>query len=172
MKFRTKQKFHANATFVTDNKIKQSSTLSMNVHRTYKSCREMAQHCQYQNGCYFSHTTVPLEKVHCYQCGEEFSSKNVMKAHRKIHWVAECRNFINNQCNVNEKLLVATCKQGTGCSGGSGNLTPTNSGIVANARSGGSSKGGEHKKHNLGGDAAENGLRTNEIQKVLNIQYL
>ena len=58
---------------------------------------------------------------------------------------------------------MATCKQGTGCSGGSGKLTPTNIGIVANARSAGSSKGGEHEKHNLGGDAAENGLRTNEI---------
>ena len=108
MKFRTKQKCHANATFVTDNKIKQLSTLSMNVHRTYKPCREMA-HCQYQNGCYFSHTPVPLAKVRCYQSGEEFSSKNVMIAHRKIHWVAECRNFINNQCKVNEIFLVATC---------------------------------------------------------------
>ena len=78
MKFRMKLKFHANATFVTDNKIKQLSTLSMNVHRTYKSCREMAQHCQYQNGCYFSHTPVPLAKVRCYQRGEEFSSNDMI----------------------------------------------------------------------------------------------
>ena len=60
------------------------STLRMNVHRTYKPCREMA-HCQYQNGCYFNHTPVPLAKVRCYQSGEEFSSKNVMIAHRKLH---------------------------------------------------------------------------------------
>jgi DNA-directed RNA polymerase subunit RPC12/RpoP len=68
-------------TFMSKNSL---STHRMDVHRTFKPCREIAS-CQYQNGCYFSHTPVPLGKVRCYQCGEEFNSKNIMMVHRKIH---------------------------------------------------------------------------------------
>jgi hypothetical protein len=49
---------------------------------------------------FFSHVPTTLGKVRCYQCGEEFDTKNSMMIHRKIHGeVKECRRLINNQCN-------------------------------------------------------------------------
>jgi hypothetical protein len=68
------------------------------VHRTFKPCRDPIN-CVFQVGCYFSHVAVNLGKVRCFQCGEEFASKNIMMIHRKIHGgVKECNKLINNQC--------------------------------------------------------------------------
>ena len=75
------------------------STHKTDVHRTYKPCRDMAN-CVYQSGCYFSHVPITLGKVKCYQCGEEFNTKNVMMIHRKIHGgVKDCLDLIRNQCS-------------------------------------------------------------------------
>ena len=74
------------------------STHRSDVHRTYKPCRDITN-CQYQAGCYFSHIPVTLGKVRCYQCGEEFNTRNTMMIHRKIHGgVNECRRMITNEC--------------------------------------------------------------------------
>ena len=78
------------------------STHKLDVHRSYKPCRDIAN-CVYQAGCYFSHVPVTLGKFRCFQCGEEFTTKNTMMIHRKIHrGVQECRSLINNQCNRGE----------------------------------------------------------------------
>ena len=78
------------------------ATHRSDVHRTFKPCRDIIN-CQYQTGCFFSHIPVPLGKVRCYQCGEEFNSTNTMMIHRKIHGeVQECRKMINNQCDRGE----------------------------------------------------------------------
>ena len=47
-----------------------------------------------------SHVPVPIGKVRCYQCGEEFDSKNTMMIHRKVHGgVKDCQRFINSTCD-------------------------------------------------------------------------
>ena len=78
------------------------STHRADVHRTFKPCRDTIN-CQYQTGCYFSHVPVTMGKVRCYQCGDEFDTKNTMMIHRKIHGeVKECMRLINNQCERRE----------------------------------------------------------------------
>ena len=43
---------------------------------------------------------ITVGKVRCYQCGEEFNSKQTMMIHRKIHGeVKECSKLMINQCN-------------------------------------------------------------------------
>ena len=75
------------------------STHRADVHRSYKPCRDINS-CQYQSGCFYSHTPVTLGKFRCFQCGEEFHTKNTMMIHRKIHGgVQECNKFVNNQCD-------------------------------------------------------------------------
>ena len=75
------------------------TTHRTDVHRTFKPCRDISN-CQYQAGCFFSHVPTTLGKVRCYQCGEEYDTKNSMMIHRKIHGeVKECRRLINNQCD-------------------------------------------------------------------------
>ena len=85
-----------------DEKFSSNNALSkhkQDVHKTYKPCRDIAN-CVFQAGCYFSHVPVTLGKFRCFQCGEEFSTKNTMMIHRKIHGgVHECRSSITNQCN-------------------------------------------------------------------------
>ena len=75
------------------------STHRLDVHRIFKPFRDI-NNCQFQDGCFFSHVPVALGLVRCYQCGEEFHTKNTMMIHRKIHGgVKECRKMINNQCD-------------------------------------------------------------------------
>ena len=75
------------------------STHRMDVHRSFKRCRDITN-CQYQLGCYFSHIPITAGMVRCYQCGEEFNSKNTMMIHRKIHGgVKDCSKLVNNQCD-------------------------------------------------------------------------
>ena len=86
-------------TFVSRNML---STHKTDVHRTYKPCRDMVN-CVFQSGCYFSHVPVTLGKVRCFQCGEEFNTKNTMMIHRKIHGeVKDCIDLIKNQCSRGE----------------------------------------------------------------------
>ena len=69
------------------------------VHKSFKPCRD-TNNCVYQGGCYYSHVPVPIGKVRCYQCGEEFDSKNTMMIHRKVHGgVKDCQRFINSTCD-------------------------------------------------------------------------
>ena len=78
------------------------STHRTDVHRTFKPCRDIAN-CQFQSGCFYSHIPITLGKVRCYQCGEEFDSKNTMMIHRKVHGgVKECTKLLNNQCDRGE----------------------------------------------------------------------
>ena len=78
------------------------STHRTDVHRTFKPCRDPVN-CQYQTGCYFSHIPVNMGKVRCYQCGEDFDTKNTMMIHRKIHGeVKQCRRMMTNQCDRRE----------------------------------------------------------------------
>ena len=75
---------------------KALSTHKADVHKTFKPCRDPIN-CVYQAGCYFSHVPVTLGKVRCYQCGEEFNTKNVMMIHRKTHGgVKDCIDLIRN----------------------------------------------------------------------------
>jgi hypothetical protein len=75
------------------------TTHKADVHRTYKPCRDPIN-CVYQAGCYFSHVPVPIGKVRCFQCGEEFATKNTMMIHRKIHGeVKACQKQISSQYN-------------------------------------------------------------------------
>ena len=75
------------------------STHKSDVHRTYKPCRDPIN-CVYQAGCYFSHVPLTMGKVRCFQCGEEFSTKNTMMTHRKIHGeVKKCQKQISGQCD-------------------------------------------------------------------------
>ena len=86
-------------TFLSKNML---STHKIDVHRTYKPCRNMVN-CVFQSGCYFSHVPVSLGKVRCYQCGEEFTSKNIMMIHRKVHGeVKDCIDLIKNHCSRGE----------------------------------------------------------------------
>jgi hypothetical protein len=65
---------------------------------------------------------------------------------------------------------VETYKQPAGFSGGSGQLTPTNSQSTSNARPPGTkgiSTTGEHDEQNPGGDATEHGFRAKENQGSL-----
>ena len=61
-------------------------------------------------------------------------------------------------------MLVETCKQPAGFSGGSGQLTPTNS---QSTGAKGISTTGEHDKQNTSGDVTENGFRAKENQRSL-----
>ena len=75
------------------------STHKRDVHKSFKPCRDIVN-CRYQVGCYFSHIPITAGMFRCYQCGEEFNSKNTMMIHRKIHGgVRECSKFVNNQCD-------------------------------------------------------------------------
>ena len=82
-------------TFTSKNTL---STHKADIHRTFKPCRDPVN-CVYQSGCYFSHVPVTLGKFRCYQCGEEFNTRNVMMIHRKIHGgVKDCIDLVKNQC--------------------------------------------------------------------------
>ena len=73
------------------------STHRADVHRSFKPCRDITN-CQFQSGCFYSHIPITLGKVRCYQCGEEFASKNTMMIHRKVHGgVKECKTLSDNQ---------------------------------------------------------------------------
>ena len=75
------------------------ATHRRDVHKSFKPCRDIAN-CQYQVGCYFSHIPITSGMFRCYQCGEEFNSKNTMMIHRKIHGgVKDCSKFVNNRCD-------------------------------------------------------------------------
>ena len=76
------------------------STHRSDVHRSFKPCRDITN-CQFQSGCFYSHIPITLGKVRCYQCGEEFASKNTMMIHRKVHGgVKECKKLSdNNKCD-------------------------------------------------------------------------
>ena len=78
------------------------STHRADVHRSFKPCRDI-NNCPYQSGCFYSHIPVNLGKFRCFQCGEEFHTKNTMMIHRKIHGgVQECKKLTNNQCDRGE----------------------------------------------------------------------
>ena len=75
------------------------STHKADVHKSFKPCRD-TNNCVYQGGCYYSHVPVPIGKVRCYQCGEEFDSKTTMMIHRKVHGgVKDCQRLLNSQCD-------------------------------------------------------------------------
>ena len=78
------------------------STHRADVHKSFKPCRDIIN-CQYQSGCFYSHIPVTLGKFRCFQCGEEFHTKNTMMIHRKLHGgVQECKKLTNNQCDRGE----------------------------------------------------------------------
>ena len=77
-------------------------THKADTHKTFKPCRDPVN-CVYQNGCYFSHVPVSTGKVRCFQCGEEFETKNTLMIHRKIHGaVRVCTKLMNSQCDRGE----------------------------------------------------------------------
>jgi hypothetical protein len=48
-------------------------------------------------------SAVSTGKVRCFQCGEEFETKNTLMIHRKIHGaVRVCTKLMNSQCDRGE----------------------------------------------------------------------
>ena len=78
---------------------KQMSRHRKDVHPTHKPCRNL-ERCEFSESCYFSHSPIPDGWFRCFQCGNDFQTRNAMMIHRKNEHdgVKICRKFISNQC--------------------------------------------------------------------------
>ena len=68
-------------------------------HYTFKPCKNLNV-CVFKEECIFNHDPI-LEGLHrCFQCGNDFQTKNEMMIHRKNthEGVKTCKNFVNNKC--------------------------------------------------------------------------
>ena len=89
-------------------------------HGSHKLCRHFSindpTRCSHGQYCTFSHIPILEGKHRCFDCGEDFNSKNDMMLHRKsIHKerVIICRKFVHGQCRLNTECWFTHPTSGT-----------------------------------------------------------
>jgi hypothetical protein len=72
------------------------------VHPTFKQCRNISE-CKFQSDCFFSHSPIPTGIVRCFECGEDFLTRNTMMVHRKkTHEVKICVKYQESKCEKSQ----------------------------------------------------------------------
>ena len=68
-------------------------------HYTFKPCRNIIS-CIFEEECVVNHDPIPVGLHRCFQCGNDYSSKNEMMIHRKNahEGVKTCKNYLQNKC--------------------------------------------------------------------------
>ena len=89
-------------------------------HGSHKLCRNFSindpTRCSYGQYCTFSHIPILEGKHRCFDCGEDFDSKNDMMLHRKRQHkekVIICRKFVQGQCRLNTECWFTHPTSGT-----------------------------------------------------------